>query len=129
MSQPASIEKILLKINAIALNLEVPYIYTSGVRSPIYCDNRLIDSNPEAREAIISAFLNKIESQGLAFDVVACVATAGISHAALIAYKLNKPIPVWHLHISQIVLIQNHSNIHDLAQIQHISRDSIDFIR
>lgn len=92
MNQAEQIAKLLLEIKAITLNLQQPYKYTSGILSPIYCDNRLILSYPEKRHTIIEAFLNVIESAKLKFDVVAGVATAGIAHAAWIADRLNKPM-------------------------------------
>lgn len=86
------IARILLDIRAVSLSPQKPYRYTSGILSPIYCDNRLIISYPQARDTIITAFLQVIESQALAFDVVAGTATAGIPHAAFIADRLQKPM-------------------------------------
>lgn len=84
-----SIAKLLLELKAVALNTETPFRYTSGLLSPIYCDNRLIISDPEKRNIVIDAFLEIIDED---CDVVAGVATAGIPHAAWIADRLNKPM-------------------------------------
>jgi orotate phosphoribosyltransferase len=92
MSQALEIAKLLLDIKAVALNTESPFRYSSGILSPIYCDNRLIISYPEKRKKIITAFLSLIAAQKINFDVVAGVATAGIPHAAWIADALNKPM-------------------------------------
>ncbi|MFH0819162.1 MAG: orotate phosphoribosyltransferase [Patescibacteria group bacterium] len=86
------IAKLLLKIKAVTLNVEKPYRYTSGILSPIYCDNRLIMSYPEKRKEVVQAFLDMIKEENLEFDVVAGVATAGITHAAFIAEKLDLPM-------------------------------------
>lgn len=85
----SSIAKLLLELKAVALNTEKPFRYTSGLLSPIYCDNRLIISDPEKRTIIIDAFLKLIDKD---CDVIAGVATAGIPHAAWIADRLNKPM-------------------------------------
>ncbi|MFH1426701.1 MAG: orotate phosphoribosyltransferase [Candidatus Kerfeldbacteria bacterium] len=86
------IAKLLLDIKAVALNTEEPFRYTSGILSPIYCDNRLVISYPDKREVVIQAFLDLIREQNLEFDVVGGTATAGIPHAAWIADRLKKPM-------------------------------------
>ena len=91
-SQSTEIAKLLLEIKAVTLNFREPYRYTSGILSPIYCDNRLIISYPDKREVIINAFLSLIQDNKLKFDIVAGVATAGIPHAAWIADRLKKPM-------------------------------------
>ncbi len=92
MSTESTIAKILLEINAISINASEPFRYSSGMLSPIYCDNRLVISYPEQRKQIIDAFLQSIVDQADAFDVIAGTATAGIPHAAWIADRLNKPM-------------------------------------
>lgn len=92
MGQSQEIAKILLKIKAVTLNLKHPYRYTSGILSPIYCDNRLLISYPSERKIILEAFLNTIKENKLEFDIVAGTATAGIPHAAWIADRLNLPM-------------------------------------
>lgn len=92
MAKVTEIAKLLLEIKAITLNLKEPYRYTSGIFSPIYCDNRLIISYPEKRKIVINAFLDLIQDNKLSFDMVAGTATAGIPHAAWIADRLNKPM-------------------------------------
>ncbi len=92
MSLAEQIAKILLEIKAVTLNVKQPYRYTSGILSPIYCDNRLVISYPEKRQQVIQAFIQLIENQALEFDVVAGTATAGIPHAAWIAEHFNKPM-------------------------------------
>ncbi len=83
------IAELLLSLKAVMLNTQQPFRYTSGVLSPIYCDNRLVISYPDKRQQIVAAFCEKIDKQ---CDVIAGVATAGIPHAAWIADQLNKPM-------------------------------------
>lgn len=92
MIKSTDIAKLLLEIKAVTLNLKNPYRYTSGILSPIYCDNRLIISYPDKRKTIIDAFLGLIQGNKLSFDIVAGIAIAGIPHAAWIADRLNKPM-------------------------------------
>lgn len=92
MNQATEIAKILLDIKAVTLNLQKPYRYSSGLLSPIYCDNRLIISYPKKRKRVIDALLQLIEEKHLQFDVIAGTATAGIPHAAWIADRLNLPM-------------------------------------
>ena len=80
----------LLKIKAIKLQPKNPFTWASGLKSPIYCDNRVLLSYPAIRKDIIQAFREK-SSQFEPFDVVAGVATAGIAYGALLAEALDKP--------------------------------------
>lgn len=86
------IAKLLLEIKAVNLNIKKPFRFTSGILSPIYCDNRLIISFPQHRQTIINAFLEVIQQKAINFDVAAGTATAGIPHAAWIADRLDKPM-------------------------------------
>ena len=80
----------LLQINAVKLNPQNPFTWASGIKSPIYCDNRLVLSFPAVRTFVIQAFADKA-AQFEPFDIVAGVATAGIPHGALLADRLEKP--------------------------------------
>jgi orotate phosphoribosyltransferase len=83
----------LLNIKAVSITDENNlFTWVSGIKSPIYCDNRLIISYPRVREFIADAFCRLIEEYAGDFDVVAGTATAGIPHAAWVAAKLNKPM-------------------------------------
>jgi len=86
------VAKILLEIKAITLNLEKPYRYVSGILSPIYCDNRILMSFPEAREKIRDFYIKVIEENKLDFEIIGGIATSGIPPAAWIADKLKKPM-------------------------------------
>lgn len=80
----------LLQINAINLNYDEPFTWASGIKSPIYCDNRKSLSDIETRNLICQGFVEA--SKGFAsFDVVAGVATGGIAHGMLLADRLEVP--------------------------------------
>lgn len=85
------IAKILLDKRAVKINPTEPFEWTSGIRSPIYCDNRALVSFPDAREKILEGYLAKIKEAGLEFDAVAGVATGAIAWGMLVADRLQKP--------------------------------------
>ncbi|GGD70773.1 orotate phosphoribosyltransferase [Paenibacillus nasutitermitis] len=89
---PAEIAKALLKINAVQLQPNDPFTWTSGLKSPIYCDNRLTMSYPEIREVIAEGFATVIRERYPDCEAVAGIATGGIPHAAWVAQKLNLPM-------------------------------------
>ena len=80
----------LLQIKAIKLNLQNPFTWASGMKSPIYCDNRIALSHPSVRNFIKKSLAQK-SKEFPAFDAVSGVATAGIAHGALLADALDKP--------------------------------------
>ncbi|WP_276316259.1 orotate phosphoribosyltransferase [Paenibacillus artemisiicola] len=89
---PTDIAKGLLQINAVALRPNDPFTWTSGMKSPIYCDNRLTMSYPAIRELIAEGFATIIRAQYPDCQAVAGIATGGIPHAAWVAQKLNLPM-------------------------------------
>jgi len=80
----------LLEIKAIKLNPSDPFTWASGLRSPIYCDNRIVLSHPKIRNFIKDGLKSKVWAFG-EIDVVAGVATAGIAHGTLLADAIDKP--------------------------------------
>ncbi len=84
------IAKILLSEKAVTLDIKEPYTYVSGIRSPIYCDNRVLTSSVSGRKVICKAFAKIIED--LNPDVIAGTASSAISWAAWVAAKLEKPM-------------------------------------
>ncbi|UJF35165.1 orotate phosphoribosyltransferase [Paenibacillus hexagrammi] len=96
MSQLTTIAKqiasSLLEIEAVALRPHQPFTWTSGLKSPIYCDNRLTMSYPAIRELIADGFAALIKEKFPEAEVVAGTATAGIPHAAWVAQKLGLPM-------------------------------------
>lgn len=86
------IASALLSIEAVALRPNDPFTWTSGIKSPIYCDNRLTMSYPEIRDLIAESFASIIREQYPETEVIAGTATAGIPHAAFVAQKLGLPM-------------------------------------
>ena len=86
------IAKDLLEINAVKLSPKEPFTWASGLKSPIYCDNRLTISYPKIRRAIAKGLAQLIKENFPTVEVIAGTATAGIPHAAFIAEELNLPL-------------------------------------
>ncbi len=82
----------LLDIEAVLLAPGEPFTWASGLRAPIYCDNRLTMAYPRIRRAIRDGFADVIEREGFAAEVVVGTATAGIPHAAWLAERLERPM-------------------------------------
>lgn len=82
---------LLLQIKAIKLNLQDPFTWSSGWKSPIYCDNRLTLSFPEIRTFIKESLVELIREKFPQAELIAGVATAGIAHGALVADNLATP--------------------------------------
>lgn len=87
----ARVAASLLKIKAIKLNANHPFTWASGLRSPIYCDNRISLSFPEIRTYIRQEIASVVREHFGSVDVVAGVATAGIPQGALVADELGLP--------------------------------------
>ena len=82
----------LLEINAVALKPQEPFTWTSGLRSPIYCDNRLTLSFPAVRREIAAGLQKLILENFSEAEVIAGTATAGIPHAAWVSELMNLPM-------------------------------------
>ncbi len=85
------VAEYLLEIKAVVLKPDEPFTWASGLKSPIYCDNRKTLSYTKVRTYIKTAFADTIAEEFKNCDVIAGVATAGIPHGALVADVLNKP--------------------------------------
>ena len=86
------IAKDLLSIKAVELSPAKPFTWASGLKSPIYCDNRLTISYPEIRTRIAQGIAAQIKDRYRDAEVIAGTATAGIPHAAWVAAELNLPL-------------------------------------
>lgn len=86
------IAKDLLKIEAVFLNPNDPFTWASGIKSPIYCDNRITMSYPIIRRAIAKGLAKRIKEYFPDVEVIAGTATAGIPHAAWVAEILDLPM-------------------------------------
>jgi orotate phosphoribosyltransferase len=85
------VAEYLLQIKAIKLQPEDPFTWASGIKSPIYCDNRKILSYPTIRTFIRQSYAKKIEEKFGKPDIIAGVATGGIPHGVLVAQELGLP--------------------------------------
>ncbi len=83
--------EFLLQIKAIKLNVAKPFIWASGLNSPIYCDNRLTLSYPKIRTFIRQEFVKIINEEYGPVDAIAGVATGAIAHGVLVAQDLGLP--------------------------------------
>lgn len=92
MASSAQIAEALLSIKAVFLRPNEPFTWASGIKSPIYCDNRLILSYPETRQLIEQAIADTIARRYPATKRIMGTATAGIAHAALVAERLGLPM-------------------------------------
>ncbi|NLK63402.1 MAG: orotate phosphoribosyltransferase [Fusobacteria bacterium] len=86
------VAKKLLEIKAVALSPNDPFTWASGIKSPIYCDNRLTLSYPMIRDLIATGLKSIIEEKFGNVKVLVGTATAGIPHAAWVAQKMNMPM-------------------------------------
>ena len=86
----SSVAHILLDIDAVKLSPKEPFTWASGIKSPIYCDNRQILGDVEAHRKVIQLLIEQLGQYAEA-DVIVGTATAGIPHATLIADRLGKP--------------------------------------
>ena len=92
MNVEQSIAKDLLEIEAVFLNPSNPFTWASGIKSPIYCDNRITMSYPKVRKEIAKGLARKIKEAFPEVQVIAGTATAGIPHAAWVAEILDLPM-------------------------------------
>ncbi|MFC3931758.1 orotate phosphoribosyltransferase [Streptococcus dentapri] len=91
MTLATQIASDLLDIKAVYLQPQAPFIWASGIKSPIYTDNRITLSYPETRTLIENGFVDTIKEAFPEVEVIAGTATAGIPHGAIIADKMNLP--------------------------------------
>ena len=82
----------LLSIGAVTLAPDDPFTWASGLRAPIYCDNRLTMSYPPVRQALTEGFMTRLHEHGLRPEAIVGTATAGIPHAAWLADRLDLPM-------------------------------------
>lgn len=86
------IAKDLLSIRAVFLRPREPFIWASGIKSPIYCDNRLTLSAPEVRNDVENGFKRLIEENYPECEILMGTSTAGIAHAAITAHMMGLPM-------------------------------------
>ncbi|HGI0387951.1 TPA: orotate phosphoribosyltransferase [Streptococcus pyogenes] len=91
MTLASQIATQLLDIKAVYLKPEDPFTWASGIKSPIYTDNRVTLSYPKTRDLIENGFVETIKAHFPEVEVIAGTATAGIPHGAIIADKMTLP--------------------------------------
>ena len=87
-----SVAKILIKLGCVQLRPDDPFTYASGLKGPVYCDNRLLISHVVERRQVAQAFVQVIEASRIEYDLICGVATAGIPHACWVADILQRPM-------------------------------------
>lgn len=92
VSTEQAIAADLLTIGAVSLQPDTPFTWSSGLRAPIYCDNRKTLAYPRIRSAICDGFVDLVEAHAMMPATVAGTATAGIPHAAWLADRLDAPM-------------------------------------
>ena len=86
------IARDLLKIKAVFFSPNKPFTWASGIKSPVYCDNRLILTAPEVRIDVENALAKTIKENYPQVEVLMGTSTAGIAHAAITAHLMNIPM-------------------------------------
>ncbi len=86
------IAKGLLSIGAVFLRPENPFTWASGIKSPVYCDNRLVLSAPAVRDKVEAAIAETVKREYPGCEALMGTSTAGIAHAAIAAHMLGIPM-------------------------------------
>ncbi len=86
------IAQALLSIGAVFLRPEEPFTWASGIKSPIYCDNRLTLTAPEVRDQVENGLMETIRREYPDVQVLMGTSTAGIAHAAIVAHMMRLPM-------------------------------------
>lgn len=92
MDIETTVARDLLSIGAVFLRPDEPFTWASGIKSPVYCDNRLILTAPEARQHVEGAIAETVKREFPQAEVLMGTSTAGIAHAAIAAYLLGLPM-------------------------------------
>ena len=87
-----NIAKALLSIRAVFFRPDEPFTWASGIKSPVYCDNRLILTAPAVRDMVEQAIANAVRTEYPDAEVLMGTSTAGIAHAAIAAHLLGMPM-------------------------------------
>jgi orotate phosphoribosyltransferase len=128
--------KLLLQINAIKLKPQEPFTWSSGLKSPIYCDNRIILTYPPIRNYVKDQLAKQIEKQYAKPDVIAGVATGAIGIGALVADVLGlpfvyvRPKPKSHGRKNQIEgQLEQHQNVIVIEDLISTGKSSLNAVR
>src|SRR3989344_7676130 len=91
MSTEQKVAQELIKIGAVKFVPDNPITFKSGIKAPIYVDNREFPFYPSSWKVVIEGFQEIIQKDNIQFDTLAGVAVAGIPHSAALGFSLNKP--------------------------------------
>lgn len=91
MDTAKAVASALLEIGAVGFSPAAPITFKSGIRSPVYVDNRHIPFHPPQWRIVIEGFDSYIKTTGLRYDIIAGVAVGGIPHSAALAYLTGTP--------------------------------------
>lgn len=86
------IAELLLETEAVFLRPDEPFVWASGIKSPVYCDNRLTLTAPQARNVIEQAMADTVKAEYPEAEILMGTSTAGIAHAAIAAHILGLPM-------------------------------------
>ncbi len=86
------VAELLLETEAVFLRPDEPFVWASGIKSPVYCDNRLTLTAPQARNIIEQAMADTVKAEYPEAEVLMGTSTAGIAHAAIAAHILGLPM-------------------------------------
>lgn len=86
------IAELLLETEAVFLRPDEPFVWASGIKSPVYCDNRLTLTAPQARNIIEQAMADTVKAEYPEAEILMGTSTAGIAHAAIAAHILGLPM-------------------------------------
>ena len=86
------IAELLLETEAVILRPDDPFVWASGIKSPVYCDNRLTLTAPQARNIIEQAMADTVKAEYPEAEILMGTSTAGIAHAAIAAHILGLPM-------------------------------------
>lgn len=92
MNKAQEIAEVLLGIGAVKVKINPPFSWTSGIKSPVYCDNRKLISYPKERKHVVEGFVQMLKESGIKPEFIGGTATAAIPWAAFLAYELNLPM-------------------------------------
>lgn len=91
LNRQHSIAQALLQINAVGFSPDAPITFKSGLRSPVYVDNRRLPFHPTEWQTVLHGFRDLIEEKSLACDAIAGIAVGGVPHSAALGYLMHKP--------------------------------------
>lgn len=92
MNTAKDIAKVLLDVEAVKVRMNPPFQWVSGIKSPVYCDNRKLISYPKERKQIVEGFVQLLKEKKLDPEYIGGTATAAIPWAAFLAYELDLPM-------------------------------------